>query len=91
MYPKIIIAASTAVGGMLAATSSANAAAYTFTAINVPATSGTRALGINDSGQIAGSTGGFRDGAQLPRYRQRLHHDRRVWHGTYLKGGRDVE
>src|SRR5438105_4780011 len=54
---QTIIAATLAAGGMLAATHPANAAAYTFTTIDVPGAGGTstRAQGINDAGQIVGA------------------------------------
>jgi uncharacterized membrane protein len=51
----MIAAAIAASAGLFAATSSANAAAYTFTTIQVPDMN-TVALGINDAGPIVGST-----------------------------------
>jgi len=54
---KTILAATLAVGGLLAAASPASAAAYTFTTIDVPGAvpGSTRGGGINNSGQIVGS------------------------------------
>jgi probable HAF family extracellular repeat protein len=43
-----------AIGGLLAATRSANAAAYTFTEFDVPGAFSTFPSGINDAGQIVG-------------------------------------
>ena len=55
--PKTILAATMAVGSLLAAASPASAAAFTFTTIDVPgaAPGSTQAGGINTSGQIVGS------------------------------------
>jgi probable HAF family extracellular repeat protein len=46
-----------AVAGLLAAGSAADAAAYTFTTIDVPGANFTQAFGINDAGQIVGTFG----------------------------------
>jgi probable HAF family extracellular repeat protein len=50
-----ILAAIAAGPGLLAAASSADAAAYTFTTIDAPGADLTRAFGINNAGQIVGS------------------------------------
>ena len=42
------------VGALIAAASTANATAYSFTQLDVPGASGTIATGINDAGQIVG-------------------------------------
>src|ERR1700730_11885797 len=52
---KTILAAIALSAGLFAATSSANAAAYTFTQIDVPGGFGTAPAGINSAGQIVGS------------------------------------
>ena len=55
MRSATILAATMAVGALLAAASSAHAIAYTFTTIEVPgASTFTLALGISDAGQIVG-------------------------------------
>jgi uncharacterized membrane protein len=54
MRTKSIPAVTMAGGGLWAATSSANAAAYTFTQIDVPGASRTDASGINSAVQIVG-------------------------------------
>ena len=54
MRKMIILATAVAIGGF-AAIHSANAAAYTFTQIDVPGAIFTLADGINDAGQIVGS------------------------------------
>jgi len=54
MRKTIILAALFATNSLLTATSSANAAAYTFTTIDVPGAPGTIASDINDAGQIVG-------------------------------------
>jgi hypothetical protein len=48
------LAATITVGGLLAAASPTNAAAYTFTQLDVPGANFTQAFGINDAGQIVG-------------------------------------
>ncbi len=55
--PKTILAATMAVGSLLAVASPASAAAFSFTTIDVPGAipGSTRAGGINNSGQIVGS------------------------------------
>src|SRR5215510_9927254 len=58
MRTKSVLAVTMVLGGLCAATSSANAAAYTFTTIDFPGSSGTIAKGINDAGQIVGSFNG---------------------------------
>ena len=57
MRPKTILAAIMAVGGLLAVTHPASAAAFAFTTIDVPGAvpGSTQAGGINNSGQIVGS------------------------------------
>jgi hypothetical protein len=58
MRSATILAATMAVGALLAAASSAHAIAYTFTTIEVPgASTFTLALGISDAGQIVGGFG----------------------------------
>jgi probable HAF family extracellular repeat protein len=59
MRTKSILAMTMAVGGLWAATTSAKAAAYTFTQINVPGAVLTQAGGINNAGEIIGL---FQDG-----------------------------
>jgi uncharacterized membrane protein len=54
MRTKSILAVTMALGGLWAATSSANAAAYTFTQIDVPGAPDTTAFGVNSAGQIVG-------------------------------------
>jgi len=55
MRVMTVVGAIVSVGGLLLASpSSANAAAYTFTQIDVPGASFTEASGINDAGQIVG-------------------------------------
>ena len=54
MRTKSILAVTMAVGSLWAATSSANAAAYTFTQIDVPGSIVTSATGINNAGQVVG-------------------------------------
>ena len=61
MSAKSILAVTMAAGGLFAATSSANATAYTFTTIDAPGSTSTTPHGINDAGQIVGwwGTGEF--------------------------------
>jgi probable HAF family extracellular repeat protein len=58
------LAATVTVVGLLAATSPVNAAAYTFTTIDVPGSFDTEARGINNTGQIVGRFQSNRGGAQ---------------------------
>jgi hypothetical protein len=58
---KLSLTTSAAVGCVLVA----NAAAYTFTQIDVPGAAATSASGINDAGQIVGN---FDNGTSIQRY-----------------------
>src|SRR5690242_19996749 len=54
MHRKWILAATTAITGLLADSSCASATVYTFTTLDVLGAANTRAFGINDRGQIVG-------------------------------------
>src|SRR5438876_414715 len=54
MTLKKILATTVVAGGMLAATSPANASGGTFTTLDVPGVTTTEAFGINDARQVVG-------------------------------------